>query len=426
MKKSASDRGHELALALALALAGLASWAAPALAGDQTPEKQVIQMTLQKRPFEGDDNVGYGNCQWLEPFDRPQERLEALPEFKSKSPVFYAARFGDSPDNVFTLVIDQSAGTGTGYDVLYVDSNNDNRLDQEKERHGIVVGTPAKADPIYVEFQVSVGGKVASHFYHFAAFRYSDRKFKQENIHATLRNGSHRVGEAFLAGRRHRVALADLDSNGLFNNPEREVFAGDRFFVDLADLGWRDFGRYWASFAYGQYTLVAGQWYSIAATPDGSELTITTAQPRFGTIEAAAGVAKATLRSANQTLELQFTNRQARGIEGTYQARAVSLEERNPVGEPCRLRGHFPKKAPEVTIRQGERAVLTAGYPLSLQIAASPGEKERMVALNLVLIGAGGESYAWTKQANRTEAKPRFAVLDAQGKAVAEGEFEYG
>jgi len=426
MKKSASERGHECGPALALALAGLMSWAAPSLAGEQTPEKQVIQMTLQKRPLQGNDELDFGNCQWLVPFDQPQEKLEARPEFKSKKPIFYAAGFGDAPDNVFTLVIDESAGAGKGYDVVYVDTNNNNRLDPEKEQHRFVVGTPFRADPIYVEFQVSVGGKVASHFYHFAAFSYSDRNFKQQNVHATLRNGSYRVGEAFLAGRKRRVALADLDSNGLFNHPEAELFRGERFFVDLADLGLQDPGGRLASFPYSQYTLIAGRWYSIAATPDGTELTITTAQPRFGTVETAAGVVGATLRSANQTLALQFTNREARGIEGTYEVRALSLEERTPLGEPCRLQGRFLKKAPQMMIREGERAVLTAGYPLSLEIAASPGDKERTVALSLVLIGAGGESYSWTKQANRTAAKPRFSVLDAQGKAVGEGEFEYG
>ena len=64
-------------------------------------EKQVVEMTLQPRPLDGGDDLGYGTCQWLHPFDEPQEELLEQPRYASPRPVFYAARFGDSEDDVW-------------------------------------------------------------------------------------------------------------------------------------------------------------------------------------------------------------------------------------------------------------------------------------------------------------------------------------
>ena len=56
--------------------------------------------------------IGFGNCQWLYPLDEPNEPLVSEPEYASDKRVYYAARYGDAADNVHTLVIDESAGTG--------------------------------------------------------------------------------------------------------------------------------------------------------------------------------------------------------------------------------------------------------------------------------------------------------------------------
>ena len=98
------------------------------------PEDQAIQMEVYE-----DSNVsdltGYGNCQWLYPLEAPKEKLEGSLELKSDNPYYYAAVYGDGQDNIFSLVIDEYGGTGTGYNTLYVDSNNNNRIDKTGEKH---------------------------------------------------------------------------------------------------------------------------------------------------------------------------------------------------------------------------------------------------------------------------------------------------
>jgi len=43
-----------------------------------------------------------------------------------------------------------------------------------------------------------------------------------------------------------------------------------------------------------------------------------------------------------------------------------------------------------------------------------------------VLVGAGGETYRWNRQAHRSAAKPGFEIRDAGGRLADAGTFEYG
>ncbi len=390
------------------------------------PEKQVVRMTLQKRPLDEHDDLGFGTCQWLFPHDQPQEKLKAVPKFKSSRPVWYAAQFGDSPDNIFSLVIDESRGTGSGYDVLYVDSNNDNWIDAKKERQSFQLGTTSKAIPIYAEFAIATGGKTASHFFHFTAFPYSDDEHPKKEIHANLRNGSILTGKAVFGGERRAITLADLDSNGRFNDPEQALFKGDRFFVDLRQGGARRENL--QSYPYGQYTQVAGRWYSVAASPDGSEIEISPASPPFGTVQAPSQIVRATLRSPRQTMALSFSNGQDRAIVGTYRVQSLTLREEraSSSGKARELMGMFPERGPEVTIREGETIQLAAGPPLRIEVRPTRAAAGRTVGLNLVLVGSGGEIYRWNREANRNAARPGFEIHDAAGKTVLAASFEYG
>jgi len=65
--------------------------------------------------------------------------------------------------------------------------------------------------------------------------------------------------------------LADLDSNGIFNDPEQSLFHGDRFFVDSSGAAGSDQDSQLSSFAFGEFIRIASSWYALSATPDGAE-----------------------------------------------------------------------------------------------------------------------------------------------------------
>jgi len=390
-------------------------------------QPQVVRMELMGQAGT-EPSLGYGNCQWLYPRDAPQEKLLEEPRYKSGKPVYYAARYGDASDNVYTLVLDESGGTGKGYDVLYVDLNNDNRIDVDKERFAFRLGTTAKADPVRIRLLVAARGVAAPYCVSFSAFPYSDASHPIRGIHANLRNSSYYGGEAIFHGKKHRIAIADLNSNGLFNDVEQRLFQGDRFFVDLNDDGQcRNDRTHEESFPYGGYTRIDGDWYSMVASPDGSRVEIASAHHPLGKIKAPAQIGRALLVSAAQTLRLDFEDGYDWGVAGDYRIDSVELLAEDEPPRGWALAGSFGDKSPELAIRVGESSRLVAGCPLQVEARAVRNDKagEGTVDFSLLITGIGGETYRWSRKDSSTP-KAGFQIVDASGREIASQEFEYG
>jgi hypothetical protein len=388
------------------------------------PQRQVVKMELTGQKEAG-AKLGYGNCQWLGPLDAPPKKLLQEPKYRSKHPVYYAARYGDAKENVFTLAIDESAGPGKGYDVVYVDSNNDGRIDPEKERFKFDMSTTSHDVPLRIHFMVTAGGVTAPYYVSFTAFPYSDSRNLVEKIHANLRNSSYYQGEAILLGKRRRIAIADLNSNGLFNDVEKGLFQGERFFVDLDGEGEsRNRHEQMASFPYGGLTRIGRTWYSIVASPDGSQITITRPTPALGKVEASPGICAAGLLSPTQSLDLKFTNGPDSAVAGAYRVQSVQLLAKDEGPDGRTLQGSFGGWQPELTIREGETARITAGLPLKVepQVVVDEG---RTLRIGLLITGSAGETYRWSPRSG-SSSKAGFKIVDRSGKQIASGEFDYG
>lgn len=57
----------------------------------------------------------YTSGQFLRPSVRPEEKLSAEPKYRSKTPVYAVVTFGSDVDSKYTIVLDESKGTGRGY-----------------------------------------------------------------------------------------------------------------------------------------------------------------------------------------------------------------------------------------------------------------------------------------------------------------------
>jgi hypothetical protein len=402
------------------------------MAVDKVPEtqpaKQVIQMHLQHRPIEGQghDNLGYGTCQWLYPFDGPPEKLLAQPKYKSAKPVFYAARFGDTQDKTFTMVIDEGGETGGGYNLLYVDKNNDNRIDSDKERIPFQLGTTRGSPPLRIELNITTAGKTVTHSFSFSSFPYKDKDNPVERIHANLRNGSCYSGQAVIEGKPRKIAVADLNSNGLFNDVEKSVFSGDRFFVDMPDrTKERPSGGNMQSFPYGQYTRINDSWYSIAATPDGSQIEISQAQPALGIVTAAKPICEITLWSESQKQTLDLSTGSTRGLVGSYEVLNVRLRDKDAKGDVWELEGYFPFNAPKITVQKGEETRIAAGLPLRVEIQPAKASDGHSIEFKTMITGSSGGEYRW-RLMKSSEPKAGFEIQDKAGKVILSHSFEFG
>jgi hypothetical protein len=372
-------------------------------------------------------SLGFGSSQWLYPLDAPREKMAQEPKYKSARPVYYAAVLGDAADNVHTLVIDESGGTGKGYDTLYVDADNDNRISGDGETVSFRMSAVDKAVPVRLKFQVSAGGKVYPYWVSFTAFAYKDEKNLVEKIHANLRNASYRTGQAVICGKMHKIALADLNGNGLFTDPESSgTFSGDRFFVDLNDDGSfrddKDEEETSAGVGCGEYMKIGGRWHTVVASPSGDRITIAPASPPLGQVQAPAMVGEARLASPRQGCLLHFKDGLAEAVAGEYEIAVVRLAVKDSAGQEFATYASFPREArPKVTVRQGQKVVLPAmGPPLMIETPVSPAA-DGAVVIGLRITGSAGEEHLW-----REVAGVGFEIRDAAGKVVDSGQFEFG
>ncbi len=152
---------RSILVALVVVTAGNAS------AFTQDTDVQVVKMNQSRGTTM---ELGFGTSQWLYPLDEPAEELLTEPEYVSERLVRYSAVFGDAEDNTFALVIDESTGTGRGYDVLYVDANNNDRIDGERERHGFAMSTVRMSHPCRIKLQVTTAGRTNPYYVDFKAF----------------------------------------------------------------------------------------------------------------------------------------------------------------------------------------------------------------------------------------------------------------
>jgi hypothetical protein len=380
----------------------------------QSPLRQVVKMRLAGQDGAA-SKLGCANSQWLEPRDVPQEKLLQEPKYKSNKPIYYTARYGDGKDSVYSFVLDESNGPGKGYDTIYVDANNDNRIDAEKERFQVRVGDLSQAGPIRIRIQVASGGVTAPYCVSLSAFDYCDVKFPIPGIHITLRDSSYYLGQAVFGAETRKIAIADLNGNGLFNDVEPEPFQGDRVFVALDQDG-----QFFQSYPYGRFTRIAGQWYSIAASPDGSRVEITAAKPPLGKIEPPAQIVGARLNSPTQPLDLDFQDGAEQAVAGTYRLHSVQLLAESGWAMP----GSFPEGEPELTVREGQTVRLVAGLPLKVEPQVVSDE-DRTLRISLRIVGAAGETYRWSPRRG-SPTKAGFEIFDSSGKRIASGGFEYG
>ncbi len=390
-----------------------------------TEQQQTVTMELYEAS-DISDMTGYGNCQWLRPLDEPNETLLEQPDYNSDKLYFYAAKYGDADDNIHTIVLDESQGTGTGYNTVYVDLDNDNRIDANKEKFLFQLGSSRKVTPLRIKLTVTAGGKKIPYFFNFSAFPYTDEKNPGNKVHANARKSSIFVGKATFGESQYKIAIADLNSNGLFNDVEQGIFRGDRFFVDLDGDGKFQHSSRSSKpeegFPYSQYTQIDGKWYSVQATPDGTTIQIAPAQPQFGTVLAQKGIETVDLYSDIQSQRLNFSEGSAEAITGTYDLAIIQLSTVSIGTWMCQ--GTFRSDRPQVTIQPGVETRIDDVFPLRVSIEPTAKSPSDVVQLKPTFTGANGGTYNCPRSSSRPVGS--FEIHNMKGQIITTEKFEYG
>ncbi len=372
---------------------------------------------------EGSLDLGFGTCQWLHPLDKCEEELAAEPEYGSENVVYYAAGYGDSTvDRMHTFVLDESGGTGSGYDTVYYDRDNDNRLDGENERVSVAVGDPGHSDPVRIELQVEVEGERYPYFVNLSAFTYKDENNPVEKVHMNLRNSSYYAGKVTLDGKEYAFAVGDLDSNGMYNDYEERVFRGDRLFVDLNGNG--SFKSDDEGVPFSQYVKIAGKWYEAAMKPCGDEIAFMPYDGTFGTLKGSKEYSTVKLFSGKLNQKVDFHEGVGQVLVDEYKLVQVELVSMDGDGKSWKMRGDFRDEKPEVAVVEDGQVEMPKLLPMEISVTVKENEKGELEIEHNLASAAGGVFRCPRIDGERPEGS--FTIVDEKGQVVLESKFDYG
>ncbi len=216
--------------------------------------------------------------------DKPSDKVKAYPAFKSQNPAYGSITFTSDLTSLasgpeYCFAIDESGGTGAGYDRFYFDVNHDFDLTNDAAL-GRMVNPPADPESgrgqeniVFDYVQVDLGAlsgegrrlqKIMPRLTQFSQYKYLSF------IVPTARRGKIEIGgkefEAVLAQSPFVTGRYDLPATGLHLDGATEPLS---------------FLSYWRR--------IDGTFYILSATPAGDELTVRAYDGAFGSLEAGPG-----------------------------------------------------------------------------------------------------------------------------------------
>jgi len=380
---------------------------------------------------------------------RPWRPLAGRPRCASSRPVYFEVKLGPS-QKAYTMVLDESQGTGRGYDRLYVDADGNRDLRDEKPVEGTVRASRSYTRSQFnaAEVRVRYGGEDLP--WTFSAYCYSYQSRGGVPTSLQVSSAAYCEGTVEVGGKQVKLAVVDGDSNGCFNNyyamPRgarstrgRLYASGDWILVDANSDGRYDVDSMGLeAFGCGRHLLVDGECYEVKISSCGRRLSVEPAKARCGLLSRRGGgtFSAAFLTRSYGMLTVRSTGEPVKVPAGTYKLYACSFEAKDDAGTVWRATGQGGSSGQLIRVVAGKATTARFGPPLKIGVSASvypsgsvgslrPG---RTLRLSLEIKGQAGEGYSGrsvTKSGGRLD-KPKVKITGRGGKVVATGSFEYG
>lgn len=226
--------------------------------------------------------------------EEPGAEVKAYPAFKSDKPIYGSVRFagvyGEKDSGVqYHFAIDESAGTGEGYDRLYFDLNCDLDLTNDKAL-APWREPPSGAMLDYSSIKQQVCFDCLKIDFDFGgedkrALEVMPRLIVSESGYTSLSFVTTKVrkGVMKLGGQRYDVLLGhDSLIGGWFDHPSTGLYL-----IPKADPSLKP--RWWGADRLTAIHKIEGTYYRFSATPAGDKLTARPYDGDFGTFEMGAG-----------------------------------------------------------------------------------------------------------------------------------------
>jgi len=304
---------------LGCGLAGLAlAQALPA--ADAVPGERVFKFRETSAFSSSDYESLRGISDWVQGQsadcqEQPCPAVKAYPEFASKKPIYGSIRFDERADEkesgtLYYFAIDESQGTGKGYDRLYFDSNRDLDLrneavlkpwrDHPKEAEQQYGGLKEQVvfESLPLNFDCGPAGVRAIQL--LPRLGSSSYKDKVSN-HVSFARTTIYVGDIELGNQQFHAILGKQSAvTGRLDSPNTSLLL-------LAVGRSGSVGSRRCTYNINATLKADGKFFTFAASPAGDELTVRPYQGELGTFEVGAGGRTLDMMALHGSLEAAHT-----------------------------------------------------------------------------------------------------------------------
>ena len=358
-----------------------------------------------------------------------------LPELRSAEPTFLLIPLGEKDDQPFAAVADVSDRLQAD-DAVYVDLDRDGDLAEESAVRGRRWDEYDNFGPISVRLKRD-GFVGLYHFYLCRAsrnVRTADGGIGVRDVWS-LRPACCNVGEVTVDGTRYRAATADSFSNGRFNDIcWASAGQGDVLYVD-----WNGDGKFSQDeqVMCGERYYRDGQWYRLAVSSDGTEVTFSPGDFEFGTLVAGHETlgprplrlwVQLTSRSNTGSVQVEATGGRVDVVADEYSLYRCWIEGTDGQGNTWRAEAGYGGPYPVFTVSAGQETTSQFGPPFSVALVASPSGPYRpgqTISFDTKVTGVDGKTYTFTRNGQQMPA-PRMVIRDESGKEIGSYAFQYG
>jgi len=363
------------------------------------------------------EHIGSTSGQKPCPQDKAPEGV-ALPAFNDKEPLFalWKVDIGKltgpaARDGGLWLALDRS-GKGGLYDLLYLDTNGNGSLADEKPIRDEHAGFEWQEMIFFANFdavRLALPGDDGTITYH-AGFHYQREKTGPHKIYVSA--NCWYEGVITIAGRRMLCSLIDCNANWRFGERSADRDRSDGYILrpfdpregpqELVNAAWSP---------VGQYVLVDGKYYSMETAPDGATVKFTPAKVPTGTIRPGEGVTSLKVGGPAGTFEIDVRNGVVVVPEDEYVVLSYSITRKDAKGNTWCVREANPFKDKPLTVRAGSETKIEVGEPFAWSVSASSDEQGQY-SLRQGLRTRRGDDVRLTCNGDRLPVKVRITNAD--------------
>ena len=300
---------------------------------------------------------------------------------------------------------------------LYIDTNADGKLDDEKPITGTDMNNRTRYMPVKIKpagaSEINIGidtPKGGGYIYYFPSeIKRGDVKFGNETFSLMIidRNYNRRYNDFSkdVRGLDYDCIGIDLNRNGMLDSS-----------VESDETS-----------PLAEAVFINGDYYSIIPSADGNSVEIKTIKPATGTLDVQNADMEISTYSRWGAQTLTGSNGKWKLPEGKYTTRLIRLKKKDEKGREWILTSYsfYDSKLASFDITSGKTTVIPAGAPLKIKTTAIM--RDDFIEISASFLGRAGEQYSSGPviDGQRPE-PPKFKIVDRDNKELVSGAFQYG